>query len=125
MAIAQKNASGLSNSQVKLLGVLKKYAPTCTVDEIAPYYAAAMGKDEADPGSVTTAISVLRRTFKEAGKKFPAELEPQKKSGGGRVSERVDIAAALNELDFDFDSLEDVKKPAVTVKAEGEQNSGS
>jgi hypothetical protein len=99
--------TGLTVSQKKLLAILAKYKGTKTVSELVPEYAKAMGKDEGEKGSLTTAISVLRKTVKAAKMKWPKELEPKHESGGGRSSERTDVAEALNGLGIDFEFVAD------------------
>jgi hypothetical protein len=116
MAVAEKK-TGLTNSQKKLLAILAKYKGTKTVAEMVPEYAKAMGKDEGEKGSLTTAISVLRKTVKAAKMKWPKELEPKHESGGGRSSERTDVAEALNGLGIDFEFAAD-------DSAEGESEAG-
>jgi DNA-binding response OmpR family regulator len=103
----------LTNAQMKLLAVLKQAAGQKNVDEIAEMYGKAMGH-EVESGSITTSISQLRKTIKSAGKKFPANLEPKRKTGGGRTSERTDLDSALNSLGIEFEDME--------VEGEGESN---
>lgn len=105
MATVVKKPS-LTPAQTKLLKILQECNGQKTIAEIAPLYQRAMGKTEGEKGSVTTAISVLRKAVKAAGYKFPANLEPKRASGGGRSSERVDVADALNSLGLDFEELE-------------------
>lgn len=126
-AVEKVKNKKLSPSQKKLIAILREHAQTKTVDEIAPLYAAAMGKESAEPSSVTTAISMTRAVFKANGKKFPEELEPVKKSGGGRASTSENLEDALNDLGFDFEELEDIKpsKVVATATATGDNESGS